>query len=192
MTGMALLAIDLQRDFLETNGRQSVGPEKAASVIERTNRLVKHAAIAGWLTIFIKNEFSKDDWFGNPLRGGAAIKGSAGAEMDPRAIVPDKSPIITKSKASAFTNPALENLLKKSSIRHVILLGVMTEACVRATAQAARSRELRVTLVSDAVASRFDWLHRLGLLVMRKSGVEIKSSFDILPSVLNPYTLETP
>ena len=112
--------------------------------------------------------------------------------MDPRAIVPDKSPIITKSKASAFTNPALENLLKKSSIRHVILLGVMTEACVRATAQAARSRELRVTLVSDAVASRFDWLHRLGLLVMRKSGVEIKSSFDILPSVLNPYTLETP
>ncbi len=180
MSGVALLAIDLQRDFLEANGRQSVGPERAARVIETSNRLVKHAAVAGWQTIFIKNEFSKNDWFGNLLRGGSAIQGSAGAEMDPRVMVPENAPMIRKNKASAFTNPALEDLLKKSAIRQVIVLGVMTEACVRATAKAARSRALQVTLVSDAVASRFEWLHRVGLIAMRKAGVEIKSSIDIM------------
>jgi nicotinamidase-related amidase len=47
MPEIALLVIDLQRDFLETNGRNSVGPEKAVRVIETASRLVQHAAIAG-------------------------------------------------------------------------------------------------------------------------------------------------
>jgi nicotinamidase-related amidase len=182
MSDIALFVIDLQRDFLEAGGRQSVGPEKAGRVIETANRLVKHAAMAGWQIIFIKNEFSKNDWLGNLLRGGPAIQGSPRAEMDPRVMMPENASIIRKNKASAFTNPALDDLLRKLAIRHVILLGVMTEACVRATAKAARSRGFQVTLVSDAVASRFDWLHRVGLIAMRQAGVEIKSSSDLLPT----------
>lgn len=166
----ALLLLDLQRDFLEANGRLPVTAEDADRVVASANRLSSHAEKSGWKLIFIKNEFRKADWIGNVFRKGAAIKGSAGAEIDPRVTVPSTASIVSKSSPDAFTNPELEEILKSESIRRLLVLGLMAEGCVRATVKSALDKGLIVTVVSDAVASTREFLKRYGLRSIRKSG----------------------
>jgi nicotinamidase-related amidase len=180
MSYTALLLIDLQRDFLETNGRLPVGRENADRVIAASLRILNHALTAGWKLIFIKNEFKKRDWLGNFSRNNSAIAGSPGAEIDPRIPVPGNAEIFSKAKSDAFSNPALEASLKVGSIRQIVMLGLMTEACVCATASSAVRRGFKVLIIADAVASLEDVAHQRGLERMRQAGAEIKESAELL------------
>jgi len=180
MSKTALLLIDLQRDFLETSGRMPISAGNADMVISLANRLIKHAESAGWTPVFIRNEFKKSDWVGNILRKRAAIEGSAGAEIDPRVLIPVSSSVISKSRPDAFTNPALAELLKSSGIHQIVILGVMAEGCVRATVNGARSLGFSVTVVSDGVASSRDFLKRFGLNRMQKAGASVRECSEIL------------
>jgi len=179
-TATALLLLDLQRDFLEANGKMPVGVETAAQVVSLANRLVKHAESVGWELIFIRNEFPRTEWLGNLVRNGAAIKGSPGSEIDPRVTIPSTSFVFTKSKSDAFSNPAIEEALVSAGIDQVVVLGVMAEGCVRATAKSAISRGFRVTIVSDAIGSSRGFLWRLGIWSMKNAGAFIQSSSQIL------------
>ena len=176
---ISLLVIDLQRDFLQPDGRQTIGSAKATQVLAAANCLIHHAQALGWSIAMVKNEFSKRDWIGNLFRNGSAIEGTPGAELDPRLTVPANAWMISKHSASAFTNPALERFLKRSLVHELVVLGVMTEACVRATATAACRLGFAVTLVCDGVASRSDWLHEFGLRAMRKVGVNFRSTEEL-------------
>lgn len=180
MVDTALLLLDLQRDFLEADGRLTVGKGNAEPVILSANRLLNHAAKAGWKPILIKNEFRKRDWIGNFLRNDAAIEGAAGAEIDPRVPLPAMAPTFSKSRSDAFTNPALERTLKDASIRRLVVVGVMTEACVCATVKSAIRRGFEVTVVSDGVASTKESLKQSGLKEMQRAGAGLKECVEIL------------
>jgi nicotinamidase-related amidase len=180
MNHTALLLLDLQRDFLETTGRMPISAGNADTVISSANLLVRHADSAGWKQIFIRNEFLKSDWIGNLFRKRAALEGSAGAEIDPLVIFPERSSAISKSKPDAFTNPALEEALKTDGIRRIVILGLMAEGCVRATVKGAISRGYSVTVVSDGVASSRDFLKRFGLKSMEKAGASVRECSEIL------------
>src|SRR5208282_3149341 len=114
--------LDLQRDFLEADGRMSVGVKNGARVITTANRLLRHARGAGWKEIFIKNEFPRADQIGNLFRNGAAIQGSVGAEIDPRIHLPADGLVLSRSKSDAFTNPVLAAVLGSLRIRHLVIL----------------------------------------------------------------------
>lgn len=180
MSDTALLLLDLQRDFLEMKGRLPIGAGNADMVISSANRMVRHAERSGWKQIFIKNEFLKSDWIGNFFRKQAAVEGSAGAEMDPRVLFPALSAVISKSRPDAFTNPALAEVLESAGIRRIVILGVMAEGCVRATAKGAINRGFSVTVVSDGVASSRDFLKRFGLKSMQKAGASVRECSEIL------------
>jgi len=181
MSDTALLLIDLQRDFLETTGRLPVGGADADRVIATSLLVLNHALNAGWKLIFIKNEFAKNDWLGNFLRKNSAIAGSPGAEIDPRIPVPAQARIFTKAKSDAFSNPALEGSLRADPdpVRRLVLVGVMTDACVCATARSGVRRGFEVIVLEDAVASTGDAMHRLGLTRMRRAGAQIKASGEL-------------
>lgn len=180
MPNTALLLLDLQRDFLEAGGRLTVGERHAAPVIESANRLLKHAAGADWKLIFVKNEFRKDDWLGNFFRNRAAIAGAAGAAIDPRVNLPPTAHVVSKSESDAFSNPALLEHLTAASTDRIVVLGVMTEACVCATVQGAITRGFQVTVVSDGVASCRESQKQRGLERMRKAGASIRPCAEIL------------
>lgn len=180
MINTALLLLDLQRDFLEADGRLTVGKENAEPVIQSANRLLSHAQSAGWKLVFVKNEFRKRDWIGNFFRNHAAIEGAAGAQIDPRVAVPATAPIFVKSRPDAFTNPGLEKMLRDASIRRLIVLGVMTEACVCATVKGAIRRGFEVTVVSDGVASMEAASKQSGLKKMQCAGAGIKDCPELL------------
>jgi nicotinamidase-related amidase len=180
VTNTALLALDLQRDFLEANGRMSVGTKNAELVIASANRLLEHAERAGWKLISIKSEFPRTDWIGNLFRRDAAIERSVGAEMDPRVRFPPSSLELTKSKPDAFTNPALAEILKAAGIQHIVIFGVMAEGCVRATVKSARRQGFDVTVVFDGVVSSREFLRRFAFESMRRAGSRLANSAEIL------------
>ena len=185
-TDTALIILDLQRDFLEGNGRMPVGTGNADRVIASANRLLQHAEHAGWMIVVIKNEFRRTDWLGNFFRHSAAVEGSAGAENDPRVHFPANVTTMAKSRPDAFTNPALAETLQGSRIRQLIILGVMAEGCVRATVKSAIGRGYAVTVVADGVASTKEFLHRFGLRSMRTGGAIVKTCDELLMTLDSP------
>lgn len=98
----ALLVLDMQRDFLEADAPLPVARDQVEPLIETTNALVAEAEAAGVEIVFVRNAFSSGDVIGNFFRDGAAIEGSAGAEIDPRVRV--RGTLVDKSAADAFSN----------------------------------------------------------------------------------------
>lgn len=185
------LFIDLQRDFVEAGGKLTVGAVRGLNIVTNANRLLAAVRANGWNAAFIVNEFSLADWFFNLLRKNSAIRGSPGAEIDSR-VDARGFPIFPKAAADAFSNPALQTHLCEKKITSLVLTGVMTEACVRATALSAMLRGYPVSVLSDVVASNQNWKHRLGLWHLQRKGARVMTCEDCLSAFVTSTTTSVP
>jgi len=185
MKRTALLLIDLQRDFLETTGRLRVAEEDARRVIKAANDLLNHAPTAGWKVIFVINQFRKNDWIGNFFRNQAAIEGSRGGEIDPRIGVPTGVPIFHKDRMDAFSNAGLVEAIRSGGIEELIMLGLMADACVRASTKSAMRAGLRVTVVSDGVACERQSAYQPSLRKLQKLGASLADSRNLIRSTVS-------
>lgn len=181
MPASAVLLMDLQRDFLDPQGRMPVAPRAAVAVIAVANEILARKRLPEAWPLLVRNEFPASDRIGNFFRHRAALAGSPGAAIDPRLQVEARTESIAKSRPSAFTNAPLEPLLRSRGVRELYLLGVFAEGCVRATARDALARGFRVHVIEDAVASDAGWKRRFGLWAMKRAGATMVSSRD-LPS----------
>ena len=156
MNRTAVLFIDFQRDFLEADGRLTVGKVRAKALLDQAAQLLEAAREGRYDAVFVINEFSPDDRIGNFLRNHSALRGRPGAEMDPR-IGAEGFPLFTKSASDGFTNPKFLAHLREQAYTELALTGVMAEDCVRATANSALRHGFRVKLLADAVESNQEW-----------------------------------
>lgn len=78
----------------------------------------------------------------------------------------DSDYVLDKSYASAFYGTPLLNYLIGLGIDTLVVAGVSTGGCVRATAVDAVSRGFKVAVVADAVADRIVVSHKVALLDM--------------------------
>ena len=74
--------------------------------------------------------------------------------------------VLDKSYASAFYGTPLVNYLVGLGVDTLVIAGVSTGGCVRATAIDAVSRGFKVAVVADAVADRIAASHKVALLDM--------------------------
>ena len=171
----AVLLIDLQRDFLAGPGaRMPVSAQSTEQVLRVANAILAGRRLAESLRFMVVNEFPASAHVPNFFRRHAAIAGSQGAELDPRLDHAENIKRISKSSASAFTNPELNEVLRASGTEHLYVLGVMTEGCVRATVVDAIRRGFRVTVIDNGIASNAEWKHRLGVWLMKRAGAEFE------------------
>jgi nicotinamidase-related amidase len=179
MPESAVLLMDLQRDFLDGGaGRMPVDVQGAQAVLRVANDVLAKRSLADALTILVLNQFPASARIANFFRKGAAISGSAGAELDRRLERSGSEKLITKSSSSAFSNPELEPLLRAHHVKDLYVLGVFAEGCVRATAVDAVKHGYRVHVIANAVASNASWKKAFALWAMARAGAEI------LPSVI--------
>jgi len=184
MNQTVLLLIDLQRDFLEAQGRLPVPSADADRVIGVANRMIEHAQKAGWTMIWIKNEFLWTQLLGNFSRKFAAIRGSRGSEIDPRINCSTEFKMVVKCEADGFSNTQLDVALKGLAPQRIVVLGLMTDECVQETTKGAIDRGYRVEVVEDGVASMNDADHEKGLANIRECGATLKQSAEILREFL--------
>lgn len=176
--GIALLAIDLQNDFLADKGRMPVARNQVAGLLSAANRLLVFAGEMRWPVAYVVNEFSPWDFPANLFRRHAAISGRLGSGIDPRVVMVE-GPRFAKTKGDAFSNSDLTAFLKSRGIARVILTGVFAEGCIWRTALGALRQGFAPVVVADAVASASDMRRSTALEKMRPRGIAIVSADDL-------------
>ncbi len=165
----ALVIVDLQNDFADPAGGLSVAGGEA--VVPMVNDELLAAAWAGALIVATQDwhpestpHFAKDGgiW---PVH---CVGGTWGAELHPALALPDDAPRVRKGTNgedgySGFTmrdpltddetRTELEGLLLERGITRVVICGLATDYCVKATALDAVRLGFDVTLLRATVAA---------------------------------------
>ena len=165
----ALVVVDLQNDFADPAGRLAV--TRGDAIIPAVNAAVRSAMDAGALVVATQDwhpestpHFAKDGgiW---PVH---CVAGTWGAELHPSLEIPIDVPRVRKGangedgysgftmrdpESGEETPTELEGLLRDRSVERVVVCGLATDYCVKATALDAVRLEFAVTLLGEAVAA---------------------------------------
>jgi maleamate amidohydrolase len=167
----AVVLLDLQRDFLESSGRMPIDPAQVEPVLRTASELTAAASRAGWPVVRVINDFDPGD-LGNLFRNRAAVRGTAGAEWDPRAPAPAEV-VVTKQAPDAFSNARLSTFLEERQVVTLLVSGVFADQCVAATIGTARARGFRVVVVREGVGAANAASWRSALDGYSRQGVEL-------------------
>lgn len=152
-----LLNIDLTND-----GLRHLAATEADRIIASTNDLAELFRSSRRPIIWVRQEFAPDlsDAFLEMRKRGirAYAAGTPGAQFDPRLDVRGSDVVMIKKRYSAFFGTDLDELLRKLGADTLVLTGVNTHACIRATAIDAYQRDLEVIFASECLAS-YDEAH---------------------------------
>lgn len=163
----ALLVIDVQAGLFE----KSTPIYRADQLLDNINLLVDAAHQAGCPVVFIQHQ-----------NKGFLAKGSAGWQLHPRLQPQAGDQTIHKQHGDAFQDTDLDQLLQSQSVNTVLITGLVTDGCVKATSQGALQHGYRVILVSDAHSN----LHEEPTRIIDKwhkkltqAGVELQATNEV-------------
>ncbi|NNE86365.1 MAG: cysteine hydrolase [Alphaproteobacteria bacterium] len=186
--GLALLAIDMQRDYLEPEGYgASLGLDvSACSAIVPTMAALIAVFRAQDLPVIHTRQCHKPDLSDCPpaklKRGRQELKigdegpmgrllicGEPGSDIIP-ALYPQAGEIvIDKPGKGAFYDTSLQNDLQRLGATHLVFTGVTTEVCVQTTIREANDRGYECLLVEDATESYYPAFKQATLEMVRSS-----------------------
>ena len=186
---IALLIIDMQRDFLEPGGfgdalgndvsqLQGIVPafQQLLEVFRQHNLPVFHT-IEGHKPDLSDCPPSKLNRGKGTLKigdpgpmGRILILGEPGNNIIPELQPLENECVITKPGKGAFYGTNFESLLKQRGISHLVITGVTTEVCVQTTMREANDRGYECLLVEDGTASYFPEFKQSTLAMVRAQG----------------------
>jgi ureidoacrylate peracid hydrolase len=149
----AVLVVDMLNDFLDPAGAMPL-PEGRA-LYEPVNRLLDAARRADAPVIWICDEHPPDDKEFEK-RSVHCLRGTWGAEIVDELAVHDGEYRVPKRRYSGFYETDLDLRLRELGIAQVILVGVVTNICVRSTAHDAFFRGYDVIVPEEGVAATSD------------------------------------
>lgn len=154
------LLIDLLEDFF-------VEPPLAtqrSSLAQAANDLARFARPCGYPVIWVRQEFEPDlsDAFLRMRETGrrVTIKGSKGCLLLSELERQPEDHEIVKRRYSAFFQTALGALLAELGCTHLVIGGINSHACVRASAIDAYQMDYQVVLAVDTISSYDQEFHR--------------------------------
>jgi nicotinamidase-related amidase len=173
-SSVALIIIDMQRDFMEAGGfGETLGNDVSLlrAIIPKTKSLLegfRHAK----LPIIHTRECHLPDLSDLPLAkrdrgdpslrigdlgpmGRILVQGEDGADIIPELYPTPDEIVIDKPGKGAFYATQLADILKEKGIKHLILAGVTTEVCVQTTMREANDRGFECLVAFDATESYF-------------------------------------
>ncbi len=189
LSKVALVIIDMQRDFLEPGGfGDALGNDvvRLQAIVPALKQLLETFR-ALKLPIFHTLEAHQPDLSDCPPaklkrgRGSMTIgdSGPMGRILvlgEPgNAIIPELAPlpgefVIPKPGKGAFYNTNFGPLLKEQGITHLLITGVTTEVCVQTTMREANDRGYECLMVEDCTESYFPEFKQSTLEMVRAQG----------------------
>lgn len=166
----AILSIDLQNEYR---------PGAAWPIVDYDGVLARTAAILDAARTAGVQVFHVQAWVGDEKRSNYARLEEDVAEefrysvagTDDADICPEVAPVageivVRKTWPTAFRDTDLQKDLTERGIENLIVTGVLTDSCVRATVFDAVYAGFRVWLVKDATGSMTTMMHRTAILDM--------------------------
>ena len=186
---MALVIIDMQRDFLEPGGFG----EALGNDVSRLNQIVPACAAllsglrATKIPIIHTREGHRPDLSDAPKakveRGAPAmrigdegpmgrilIRGEAGHDIIAELAPQSGEPVVDKPGKGAFYQTDLDLMLRNGGIDTLLVCGVTTEVCVHTTIREANDRGYKCIALADCCASYFPQFHAVGLKMIAAQG----------------------
>ena len=186
---LALVIIDMQRDFLESGGfGEALGNDisQLQQIVPTVKQILNVFRDRG-LLIFHTLEGHQSDLSDCPpsklKRGKSRLKigdlgkmgrililGELGNDIIPELRPLPNEIVIPKPGKGAFYQTNLELCLQQQGVTHLIVTGVTTEVCVQTTMREANDRGYECLLVEDATASYFPKFKQSTLEMIRAQG----------------------
>jgi nicotinamidase-related amidase len=187
---LALVIIDMQRDFIEPGGFGAALGNKVHHLepaVEPVARLLAAFREAG-LTVVHTKECHRPDLADCPpskrsrgrgvgLRigdhgpmGRILVDGEPGNDFIERLRPRDGEVVIAKPGKGAFHATDLHTQLRERGVTHLLLTGVTTEVCVQTTMREANDRGYECLLVEDGTESYFPEFKQATLAMVRAQG----------------------
>lgn len=159
----ALLLIDVINDFMHPDGKNYHPGYR--SVLVSICEVLRLAREAHWLIVHVRekhypNHQNDYEFEKLPLH---CLEGSWDVEWAEGIEVLSGEYEIAKRRYSAFFGTDLDLLLREKGIEQVVVVGVKTHVCVRATVQDAFGWGYRPLVVKEAVGSNHAHLHEASL-----------------------------
>lgn len=182
----ALIVIDMQQDFLSTDGyfaRQGYDPSALRAILPALSRLIAACRAAGIRIIHTRQGYRADQADMTPYekwrrkRSGlegttVLLRGSLGFEIVPEIDVRPEDIIVDKTCNGAFTHTDFEHVLRAQGITHLLFSGCTTDVCVHTTLREACDRNFQCLTISDACASGDRYAHDAALhMVTVENGI---------------------
>ena len=186
---IALVVIDMQRDFLEPGGfGESLGNDvsKLTKVVPPLRRLLDAARASGLAVIHTREGHRPDLADAPPAKiargqpsqrigdagplGRILVRGETGQDIIPELYPLPGEPVIDKPGKGAFYATDFAAILKHRAIDTLIVTGVTTEVCVHTTLREANDRGYRCLVPGDCCGSYFDEFHDVGLAMIAAQG----------------------
>ncbi|ORE98165.1 Isochorismatase hydrolase [Aurantimonas sp. 22II-16-19i] len=186
---VALIVIDMQRDFLEPGGfGESLGNDVARlqAIVPATARLIEGFRAAGRPVIHTR-ECHRPDLSDCPpakLARGAPgsrigdegpmgrilVAGEPGAEIVPELFPAEDELVIDKPGKGAFYATDLSAHLEALGVAQLVFAGVTTEVCVQTTMREANDRGFECLIAEDATESYFAEFKRAAIEMIVAQG----------------------
>ena len=173
MSDSALLVIDLLKDFIEPEGKLSIG-DQGPVLAQRLEKLLFEARDKDMTVIYICDRHLPDDGEFEVFPR-HCVQGSEGSEIVERLSPREGELVVPKRRYSAFFGTDLDLILREKGIDNILLAGVCTNICVLYTAADARNLGYRVKVIPECVASFDEEAHKWALKELEETlGVDIK------------------
>jgi len=163
----ALLVIDVQMGMFA----KSTKVYQAEQLIRNISSLVRAAQQAGVPVIYIQHSGERD-----------LIRGSHEWQFHPDLLKLGPDTTVHKKYGNAFQETELDEILKSRGVDTLVVTGMVTHGCVKATSLGGLTAGYRVILVSDAHSS---YSQKAGELIaewnakLEKQGAVLKSTAEV-------------
>ncbi len=179
----ALLIVDVQNDFCPGG---ALAVPRGDELVPIINRLLEQP----WLSVATK-DWHPADHSSFKTRGGPwpphCVQGTAGAELHPELDAAKIRLVIAKGSHpdrdaySGFQGTGLAKLLREKGVNRVVVCGIATDYCVRATAHDALQEGFEVLVLEDAIrgVEVQPGDSQRALEELRQAGAEVVISSDL-------------
>jgi biuret amidohydrolase len=199
----ALLVIDMQRGFLEPGAALEV--PQGREIIPNVRQLIEVCRRKSVPVVFTEFVYStavpclRGDPFGPehlPAEAGEAtgfshpssnclIGPEAGEGANSAEIVAELAPrpgelVVAGHAYDKFYGTPLDLALRSRDIRWLVVTGVVTDICVNSTVLAAASRDYRVTVVTDGVATLWPEIQRACFDIWRRKFARLRGAAEMV------------
>lgn len=149
----ALLVVDYQTEWRNPESEYYAGD--FSNQLEKTNRLIDHCRAKGYKIIFILHN---DEGFDS--------------EIIPEMHKEDSDVVIVKNKISPFYQTELEKELE--GVDEVVIVGILTNMCVRSAIQDAYDRDFKITVVEDCCVAFSKRIQKFTIMDLQETRPEVK------------------
>jgi maleamate amidohydrolase len=178
----ALILVDFVNAYFEPSAQLYMGLDDC---LHSASRLLKAARAAGILVVHTQVSYSEDGVDGGVFfKKIDALKHFVGnaplGEIMPEVKPLPREVVIVKQYASSFFGTTLASTLQASGVNTLIITGVSTSGCVRATAVDTIQHGFIPLVCRDAVGDRNDGPHEASLFDLQAKYAEVMSEESIL------------